>query len=79
MEKRVNITLGYYPKSTGVTPNQLDEANRLLDENGYAGAYGQYILKYGMRNPYKRITSKNCIKLIKALKENKQICFIDKS
>lgn len=79
MLKKINITLGYYPKGTGVTSNLLDEANRLLDEKGYDGAYGQYILKYGMRNPYNRITFKNCQKLIKTLNDNKPIIFVEKT
>jgi hypothetical protein len=78
MNKRINIFLGYYPKPTGVTPKLLDEINKLFDEKGYEQAYSQYILKYGLRNPYKRITFKNAEKLIWALKENKLINFIEK-
>jgi hypothetical protein len=79
MNKRIQIVLGYYPKNTGVTSKLLDQINRLLDEKGYENAYGIYILKSGLRNPYKRITFKNAQKLILALNENKPITFVEKS
>ena len=79
MGRRIEITLGYYPKNTGVTPKLLDEVNRLLDEKGYDGVYAKYILKSGLRSPYKRITFKNTQKLINALKEGKSFTFLDKS
>jgi hypothetical protein len=75
---RVNITLGWYPKNKFITSKLLDEINMLLDLH-YEGAYTKHILKYGLRNPYKRITRNNANKLIQALKENKQITFVDKA
>jgi hypothetical protein len=77
-KKDIVITLGYYPQGTKITSKMLDEINRLLDENGYEGVYAQHILKYGLRNPYKRITISNAIKLINAIKNGNPIFFLDK-
>jgi hypothetical protein len=77
-KKYVRVIIGYYPHNTGVTFKQLDLVNRLLDEKGYEGAYNQYITKWGMRNPQKRINPANITKLINALNNDDSIAFLEK-
>jgi hypothetical protein len=78
LKKHINIKLGYYSKPTGVTEEQLEKIDKLLEEKGYHDAYNKYILKHGLRNPKKRITYKNALKLIEALENNNSITFLDK-
>lgn len=75
--KTVSIRLGYYPRGGGVTGKQLSYIQSLLEKD-FGDAYHKFITRYGCRNPYKRINKLNASKLIDALKENKNVVFVEK-
>ena len=74
MAKIVNIKLGYY-KSNYSTFRQINFIEKLMEEKGYKEDYNKHIIKYGLRNPTKRINKNNASKLIKALLNNNKIYF----
>ena len=77
MAKVTQIKLGYYERSHA-TYRQIQYIEELMQKRGYIEEYKNYILKYGLRNPMKRITKYNASILIRALLNNDRIYFYEK-